>query len=414
MSFVQSSADVLAPADAPDASTEAARVLLLDDDDIVRKAYARCIANRGFHVDETSNALDALNRLANGSYDAIVSDIRMPGLSGLEFLKAVRAQDLDVPVILMTGSPSVESAAKAVELGALHYLIKPVDPTNLQRTVARAVQLHRMALAKLRAADLTGNRALRVTDRIGLHTRLDSALCTLRMVFQPVVRAADGSVYGHEALMRSDEPALPHPGAVLEAAERLDRLADVGRVTRAKAAEAMTTTAGMLFVNLHPRDLFDAELLDAGAPLTRMANRVVLEITERASLETSEVLKMRIAELRRLGYRIAIDDLGAGYSGLTSFALLEPELIKFDMSLVRDVHTSRMKQRLIRSMTSLSKDMGILTVAEGIEVVEERDQLIELGCDLLQGYLLARPGRAFPEVTWLKSRQAPVAPASTS
>jgi len=390
-----------APADATEGSSEVRRVLVLDDDDVVRKAYARCIASKGFQVDEAHSALDALNRLAQGSYDAIVSDVRMPGLSGLDFLKAVREKDLDVPVILMTGSPSVESAAMAVQLGALHYLIKPVDPGNLQRTVTRAVQLHRMTLAKLRAADLTGNTALRITDRVGLHARLDSALRTLRMVFQPVVRAADGSVYGYEALMRSDEPALPHPGAVLEAAERLERLADVGRVTRGKAAEAMTTTtAGMLFVNLHPRDLFDGELLDTNAPLTRMANRVILEITERASLEISEVLKMRLTALRRLGYRIAIDDLGAGYSGLSSFALLEPDLIKLDMSLVRDVHTSRTKQRLIRSMAQLSKDMGILIVAEGIEVLEERDQLIELGCDLLQGYLIARPGNAFPEVNW--------------
>jgi len=377
------------------------RVLLVDDDDSVRAGYGRCIERQGFKVDEAANGAEAMSHLATTAYDAIVSDVHMPGLSGLEFLKAVRERDLDVPVILMTGQPSVESAAKAVEYGALHYLLKPIEPADLKRTVARAVQMHRMALARLRGAELTASTALRVTDRSGLQARLDSALRSLRMVFQPIARAADGSVYGYEALLRSDEPALPHPGAVIEAAERLDRLTDLGRITRALSAEAVAeATEAMLFVNLHPRDLFDPELFDPSAPLTRIASRVVLEITERASLETSDAMKTRVAGLRQLGFRIAIDDLGAGYSGLSSFALLEPDIVKLDMSLVRDVHTSRTKQRLIRSMTGLAKDMGMLTVAEGVEVVQERDQLIELGCDLLQGYLLARPGRPFPVINW--------------
>jgi EAL domain-containing protein (putative c-di-GMP-specific phosphodiesterase class I) len=376
-------------------------VLLVDDDEDVRRGYARCIARTGYDVDQAASGLEALSRLAETSYDAVVSDIRMPGLSGVELLKSVRERDLDVPVVLMTGDPSVESAARAIEYGALQYLLKPIEPAELRRSVVRAVQLHRMTLAKLRAADLTGNTALRVTDRVGLHARLDSALRSLWMVFQPVVRVEDGSVFGFEALLRCNEPALPHPGAVVEAAERLGRLAELGQTTRARAAEAISTIpTAALFVNLHPRDLFDPDLLDPAAALTQLANRVVLEITERASLETNDALKQRIVALRALGYRIAIDDLGAGYSGLTSFALLEPELIKFDMSLVRDVHGNRTKQRLIRSMTRLAKELGILTVAEGVELREERDCLIELGCDLLQGYLLARPAKDFPLVNW--------------
>jgi EAL domain-containing protein (putative c-di-GMP-specific phosphodiesterase class I) len=92
--------------------------------------------------------------------------------------------------------------------------------------------------------------------------------------------------------------------------------------------------------------------------------------------------------------------MGAGYAGLTSFALLEPEVVKLDMSLVRDVHQSPTKQKVIRSMTSLCKELGMLVVAEGVETPAERDMLIELDCDLLQGFLFARPGRPFPEVQW--------------
>jgi EAL domain-containing protein (putative c-di-GMP-specific phosphodiesterase class I) len=101
-----------------------------------------------------------------------------------------------------------------------------------------------------------------------------------------------------------------------------------------------------------------------------------------------------------MGFRIAVDDLGAGYAGLTAFAQLEPEFVKLDMSLVRDIHSNKVKQKLVRSITALCADMGIAVVAEGIEVQEERDAIIDLGCDLLQGYLLAKPGKPFPSICW--------------
>jgi EAL domain-containing protein (putative c-di-GMP-specific phosphodiesterase class I) len=229
---------------------------------------------------------------------------------------------------------------------------------------------------------------------------LDRALSSLWMAYQPIVQAGTGALFGYEALLRSEDPALPDPGAFLDAAERLGRVYDVGRAVRRKASEPMNRVPppALLFVNLHAIELMDETLTSPSAPLTAIAPRVVLEITERASLESIDDVPSRVARLRELGFRIAIDDLGAGYSGLTSVARLEPEFVKLDMSLVRDVHTSPVKRKLVRSMTALFKDMGVTVVAEGIEVVEERDTLVELGCDLLQGYLLARPGRAFPEV----------------
>ena len=92
--------------------------------------------------------------------------------------------------------------------------------------------------------------------------------------------------------------------------------------------------------------------------------------------------------------------IGAGYAGLTSFATIEPQFVKLDGSLVRGVDQNATKQRLIRSMTSLCRDLSIVTVAEGIETPEERDTLVELGCDLLQGYRFARPERPFPTFAW--------------
>jgi EAL domain-containing protein (putative c-di-GMP-specific phosphodiesterase class I) len=101
-----------------------------------------------------------------------------------------------------------------------------------------------------------------------------------------------------------------------------------------------------------------------------------------------------------MGFRLAIDDLGAGYAGLTSFATLEPEFVKLDMSLIRDIDSSPMKKTLVRSMTSLCEELGMMVVAEGVETPAERDVLVSIGCHFLQGYLLAKPGNAFPAPTW--------------
>ena len=155
-----------------------------------------------------------------------------------------------------------------------------------------------------------------------------------------------------------------------------------------------------LFLNLHPLDLADEELFDELAPLSRLASRVVLEVTERAAIEEVDAVERRVSQLRERGFRIAVDDLGAGYAGLSSFALLEPEIVKLDVSLLRDIDQSPVKQKLVASMTALCKDMGFLVVAEGIETPAERDCVVSLGCDLLQGFLFARPGRPFPTASW--------------
>jgi EAL domain-containing protein (putative c-di-GMP-specific phosphodiesterase class I) len=200
--------------------------------------------------------------------------------------------------------------------------------------------------------------------------------------------------------MRSREPSLPHPGAILAAAERLDAVHALGRRVRGLTAAAFADAPAdaLLFVNLHPRDLLDAELFEQGTPLGGFAKRVVLEITERSTIDEIKDIHARVATLREQGFRLAIDDLGAGYAGLSSLAALKPEIVKLDMSLIRDVHTSDVRRRLVASMTSLCKEMKMLVVAEGVEAKEERDCVVGLGCELLQGYLFAKPGPPFPAV----------------
>jgi EAL domain-containing protein (putative c-di-GMP-specific phosphodiesterase class I) len=222
------------------------------------------------------------------------------------------------------------------------------------------------------------------------------------MAYQPIVSAAHGGAIGYEALLRSSQPDLPHPGALLDAAERLDRVLDVGAAVR-QLVQADVEEHGrsdLLFLNLHPAELMDDRFLDAGEPLVGRARNVVLELTERQVIADPVQAARRVDRLRRHGYAIAIDDLGAGYASLNVFAALRPEYVKLDMGLVQGVQSDPFKRGLIRAINQLCADQGIKVVAEGVETVEQRDTLIELNCDLLQGYLFARPAAGFPAPWW--------------
>jgi EAL domain-containing protein (putative c-di-GMP-specific phosphodiesterase class I)/ActR/RegA family two-component response regulator len=381
---------------------ERLRALLVDDESTTLHGYKRVLERHGVTVDTASNGKEAVERVEKGQLDVIVSDISMPQMTGLEFLKAVRAHDLDIPVILATGEPSVESAIKAVEYGAFRYLPKPVSAELLWDTVSYAAKLHRLARLKRQALEMPGREGPRLGERAALEVRFSWGLAGLWMAYQPIVSWTQKTVVGCEALLRSDEPLMRNPADMLDAAERLGRLHDLGRAIRASVARSAPEAPAdaKLFVNLHSADLNDEDLYSPDAPLSKIAERVVLEVTERASLYDVKNVATCVARLKSLGFQIAVDDLGAGYAGLTSFVQLSPDVAKLDMSLVRGIDASPRLQSIVRSMKSLCDELGVRVVAEGVETAAERDSLAELGCDLLQGYLFARPQRGFKTPAW--------------
>jgi EAL domain-containing protein (putative c-di-GMP-specific phosphodiesterase class I)/CheY-like chemotaxis protein len=380
-------------------SAEAGTVLLVDDEPLVLRSFARTLSPGPHRIETFLSARRAVERVQKGGVSAVVSDVSMPDMTGLELLRMIREYEPDLPIVLVTALPMLESALDAIQYGAFRYIPKPVDPELLRHTVDQAVHLHRLARIKREALQLLGLSG-GASDRAGLEAGFARALDEMWMAFHPVILASDGSVFGYEALLRSRDPLLPGPGEVLDAAERLGENHRLGRLVRERAAIPMSRAARgtKLFVNLHPRDLDDPELGSPGSALGAIADRVVLEVTERAPLNNVERIRDKVANLRMLGFRIAIDDLGAGYAGLTSFATLEPDIVKLDMSLVRNIDQEAVKQKVVASMVGLCKDMGLLIVAEGIETASECRTLVDLGCDLLQGYLFAKPGPPFPDV----------------
>jgi len=231
-----------------------------------------------------------------------------------------------------------------------------------------------------------------------LEINLARCLSTIAMHFQPIVHATTRARFAYEALLRTTDKALPHPGAILDAAERLERVTMLGRAVRAQTAAVIArepVERGPVFINLHLHDIYDLQLTSPFSPLTKIASRVVLEITERTSLDGRADLRYRVAELRELGFRIAIDDLGGGHARMGTLSPLDTDFVKLDMSLVRDLDKHPMKQRLVRSVIELCKTQGTQIIGEGVETEAEAKVLVDLGCDYLQGYLIARPAPPF-------------------
>lgn len=368
------------------------RVLAVDDEPAFREINEAILSGAGYSVEVAATGAEAVLALGKGDFDLVLSDIRMPDMSGIQLLRAVRERDLDLPVILVTGSPSLDTALEAIEHGALLYLVKPVAADVLCEAVARGVRLSRLARLKREALNQFGQGDKLLGDRAGLEATFDRALSSLWLAAQPIVSARGGALFAHEILVRSRESLLASPGGLFAAAERLGRTQVLGRAIRRGAAEILGRNLGAeLFVNVLPADLADDDLLSAAAPLSRHARRVVLEITERAALEGIPEASQRIRSLRVMGYRLALDDLGAGYAGLSTYTILEPEIVKLDMSLIRGLDRELVKQKLVRSFVEVCHELGTQVVAEGIETPEERGAATSLGCDLLQGFLIGRP-----------------------
>ena len=373
---------------------------MVDDDERLGRTMAKLLDRAQIEATAVFTGHDALERLRAQEFDVLVSDIRMPDIDGVGLMRAVREHNLELPVVLMTGDPSIETAQLAVELGAFRYLTKPIATDEMVAIVRRAAFAHRMALLKRKALAMGGDEAL-PSDPLGLSLALDRTLAQMTMHYQPIVDG-DGALFGYEALMRPKDAVLRHPGLVLEAAERLGRIHELSRRVREMVTEVIDTAPpdAIFFVNLHPIDLLDRNLVDPKAPMSRRASRIVLEFTERLSLDVTPEVQRVAGSLRKLGYSLAVDDLGAGYAGLTSFAALEPEIVKVDMSLTRSIDTTPLKQKLVASVVDLCRGLDVKVVAEGIETKAERDTCREIGCQLLQGYSIARPGVPFPAITW--------------
>jgi len=371
-------------------------VLFVDDEPNVTANFLIMFRKAPIRVLTVNSGNDALEVLASTAVDIVVSDEQMPDMPGSVLLAKVREQHPDVVRIILTGEASLDAAIAAInEAGIFRFLRKPCSVDDLTACLKEAV----CAREGQRSVAKVENDANVLRE---LRTNFDKAIEAMYMVVQPVVSLAAGNVFAYEALVRTRESSVPHAGAFFQAAEHLKRVRELDRRIRAKVAIELPRLpeGSAILINVHPNSLDDPDLYAPDSPLAPFSSRVIFEITERSSLHSMENAKEQVARLRAAGYRIAVDDLGAGYAGLTSIALLQPDIVKLDMELVRGLESSPTRCTLIAGMLALCNQLGIAVIAEGVETAAEARKLQELDCEFLQGYYFAKPGLPFPAVNW--------------
>jgi EAL domain-containing protein (putative c-di-GMP-specific phosphodiesterase class I) len=225
----------------------------------------------------------------------------------------------------------------------------------------------------------------------------------LSTVFQPIVELRHRRVLGYEALSRGPAGSVYQmPLRLFEMAAEADLVFELDRKCRRRAlvSAAGLPSGAKLFVNVFPSAMYDPEF--QGAALVALAeshgltpDRVVLEITEKSAIENYGVFVEALAELTKHGFSIAVDDVGAGYSGLEKIAHLNPRYLKFDRELVRNLDSSYIRREMTRALKAFADQIGSTIIAEGIERDGELSALLDLGIEYGQGYLLGRPAAAF-------------------
>ncbi len=222
---------------------------------------------------------------------------------------------------------------------------------------------------------------------------------SIHSLFQPIVCLSERRVFGHEALSRGPSNSPLHsPLNLFAIARQAGRLTELEAACRESACRRFSEQGldGKLFLNISPESLLEPHypsgrtlklLEQVGLP----PSRVVIELTEQTPADDFQLLSNALHHYRDMGFSIALDDLGAGYSSLRLWSELRPEYVKIDRHFIDGIHRDPLKREFVGSILQIARASKAQVIAEGIELPEELAVLTEMGVDLVQGYLMGRP-----------------------
>ena len=368
------------------------RVLIVDDEPAVIGVLKRVLEREGHAVFQTADATQAAVMAEQHAVDVAIVDYNLVCSDGLTVLREIRARWPSCGRVLMSGHLEMPVIITAVNDGCVHRVLnKPISTRDLRAAVKSTARIRQQLAADWERMQ-DRNKAAQQEEVCAL-----IGSDQLQLALQPILSMDSGLLVAHEALMRSQHETLSNPMLVLQAAERCDMILDVGAAVAQRAGSWMPQLpdSSLLFVNLHPEELREPERIVRNlAPLRPWSGRVVLEITEHSRARPGPEWISAIQLLRGQGFSIAVDDLGSGYNSLGVLASLQPDYIKIDMGIVRDVDCDPYKQRLIGLLTQLADSTGSTVVAEGVETPAEAHALRDIGVHLVQGYLFGKPSLA--------------------
>jgi EAL domain-containing protein (putative c-di-GMP-specific phosphodiesterase class I)/CheY-like chemotaxis protein len=388
--------------------------LAVEDHEFQRGMLLKMLARLG--ATRMSTAADGRAALAivNASdppVDIIISDLDMPGMDGLEFMRHLGEARVPVSIILASAMDSAlldsaETMSRAYGVRILGVIQKPITPQKLQ------------ALIKLfTPAQKHGPKAGTAIAPFGA----EEILAGLKRgefepFYQPKIELASGRVKGAEALARWRHPQKGIVGpyafiTVLEASKHIDALTWVMVRQAAAFCRDWRSASGLdvnVAVNVSIQSLSDVHLAERLTELVRGENldprHMVLEVTESATTTAIGHVLENLSRLRMKGFGLSIDDFGTGYSSMQQLARIAFTEFKIDRSFVANATTHQTARVILESSLDMARKLNICAVAEGVETQQDWDLLCELGCELAQGYFIARPATASEFLKWMTAR----------
>jgi EAL domain-containing protein (putative c-di-GMP-specific phosphodiesterase class I) len=221
------------------------------------------------------------------------------------------------------------------------------------------------------------------------HVEATVGVTDLAVAFQPIVSVETGKLFAYEALLRSTDVHFPGPPALIERTISEDLCGELGRVVREMAVDRCRDAT--LFLNVHPREFEDRWMVRPDDPIFRHEHPVYLEITESVPMSHAFECKSTLREIRDKGIRLAVDDLGAGFSNLLYISQLSPEIVKLDRDLTAATVDDSRAAKLVRKVVELCEAMGARVVAEGVECRAELDGALAAGVHYVQGFFIGKP-----------------------
>ncbi len=381
------------PIDAP------MRVIAIDDDPFELKLIKHQLSRLGLRdVQGFTDATEALNMIEDtgpGAFDMIFYDLQMPGVDGIDLQRRLVRLKYEGHVVLFSGEDerTMQAAARLAErqnLRLLGILPKPIEPEALRKLIENAVRPERRSARTSRPNyppdDLA--RGLAANELINY--------------YQPKVRLSDGRPIEAECLVRWQHPqdGMVFPDQFIPVAEEHGL---IDELTRAVLRTALRQSAewrdqGLMLrvaVNISMDNLwaldFPEQVMAALEAARVPPENLILEVTESRLMQDPVAVLDILTRLRLKRVRLSIDDFGVGHSSLAQLRDLPFDELKIDRSFVHGAHASPQKRAILQASIGMARELGMRTIAEGVEDLADWNTLRAMGCDLVQGYFCARP-----------------------
>ena len=365
-------------------------ILIVDDEPAVSQLLTILLTSHGYRTKVASTGRQALDSVTPNT-DLILLDMLLPDSQGMKICQQLKSNShsKDIPIIIISGQQNKSDRIESLYLGAEDYLTKPFEPEELfaRMDVVLRRQNGRSSDENSPEHQETICELKRIIDEESVNVR-----------FQPIYFLKPMRLLGLEMLSRpqTTTPML-NPEVFFKAALKYGVYYEVEMIGWRKALKIASESFDgrqKLFLNCDPY-LVESEkfrkVKEMFSAFGMSSNEVFLEITERSAVVAFDVFYDRLREYRQNGFKIAVDDLGAGYSSLESIIEIRPEAIKLDRHIVIGVSSDPYKSSIVKLFVAFCRENGIICVAEGIETKEDFDTLINLGVDAGQGYFLCRP-----------------------